>query len=137
MRQTLSALTAACLLALSQAAWSSSGDGELRQRARTAALALPDIDRTYGALLLQEALQAQPSVPTARRSLPLARVAAAANQALQQHYASCAGHHLPPAGLVQFHWLKPAPQDLHARPRMDLDEPMVQRWTQKLMALHA
>lgn len=135
MRHTLSVLTAACLLALGQAAWCSSGDGELRQRARKAVLALPDIDRTHGALLLQEVLQAQTLAP--RRHLPLARVMAATDEALQQHYASAAMAHLPPAAMLQAHWYKPAPQDLYARPAMDLDAPMVQRWTQTLMALHA
>ena len=134
MRYTLSVLTAACLLALGQPAWSSMADTDLQQRARMAVLSLPDVDRCCAAqLLLQwQAVHAQPS-----RSLALGRIPAAMQTALQQYYGSQLHHHVCESAVVALHWSKPAAQDLYARPALVLDSTMLQRWTQALVSAHA
>lgn len=131
MRYTLSVLTAVCLLAMGQPAWSQSLDHELRQRARQAALALPDHARTHAARLL---LELQATSQTSRRAIGLSSIASAAQSALEQLYGTRMGHQqLMPAG-VDLHWSKPAPQDLYDRPALELDPQMVQQWTQALAA---
>lgn len=131
MRYTLSVLTAVCLLALGQPAWSNSVDGELLQRVRIAASALPATDRASAALLLHE-LQAQVSTATTQRHLPLNRTMFAAQQVLAQRYHSTLQAHRLPQAVVATHWLKPSVIDIHARPHMLLDTPMVQRWADVL-----
>ena len=131
MRYTLSVLTAVCLLALGQPAWANSVDGELLQRVRIAASALPDTDRASAALLLRE-LQAQPKAAAPQRHLPLHRTMQAAQQVLAQHYSSTLQAHLLPQPVVPAHWLKPLAIDPPARSGMLLDTSMVQRWAAAL-----
>src|SRR5690606_24381898 len=93
MRYTLSVLTAACVLALSQPAWSETIDRELLQRARNAALALPDKDRASASQWLQQLQTAAPATAAAaKRPLPFHPVFQAIGRTLAQHYAttSCA-----------------------------------------------
>ena len=131
MRYTLSVLTAVCLLALGQPAWSNSVDRELLQRARMAASALPDTVRASAALLLRE-LQTQHLTPKPQRPLPLARHVAAIAQLLQDHYRSTLNSRALAQPLVATHWLKPEPADMYARPGMLLDPTMVVRWSHAL-----
>ena len=127
MRYTLSVLTAVCLLALGQPAWSEVTDREVARRAYSAVMALPDDARTRAnQLLLQLELQAQHTAAPSQRSLRLQPMFQAASQALVQHYSTTTQSH------VLAHSLLPAQ---HYRPQytppsrvMDLDTAMVHRW---------
>ena len=134
MRYTLSVLTAACLLALGQPAWSDSFDCELQQRARMAVLSLPASACNEAALLLQ-ALHAAPA--PAQRHLPLAPISQAMDTALRQHYGSAIQSQQLGTATVELHWSKPPAQDLYARPAMTWDEDVLTQWTQALMATYA
>lgn len=131
MRYTLSVLTAVCLLALGQPAWSDSVDRELLKRARIAASALPDNDRASAALVLRE-LQAQYLCAKLQRHLPLQRNAAAVQRVLKTDYRSALQSHVLAQPLVGTLWLKPVTIDLHVRPNVLLDAAMVQRWAEAL-----
>lgn len=131
MRYTLSVLTAVCLLALGQPAWSNHADGEWLQRVRLAASSLPATDRASAALLWH-ALQAQALSAVPQRPLPLGRTLLAAQQVLAQHYGSTLQAHLLPQPVVATHWYQAVAIDLQACPRMLLDSAMVQRWANAL-----
>lgn len=135
MRYTLSVLTAACLLALGQPAWSLSTDQALQQRARMAAMALPATDRQCATKLLQ-ILQA--AAVQDQRRLRLSMVTAAVEQSLHTHHAAALQQHQLPPAAVELHWSKAPAQDLyaHAHPTMDLDNAMLARWNQALLTAY-
>ena len=129
MRYTLSVLTAACVLALSQPAWSETIDRELLQRARNAALALPDKDRASASQWLQQLQTAAPATAAvAKRPLPFHPVFQAIGHTLAQHYATASSAHVLAHPVVPAGWRQAAvaagAQYLH----MQLDTIMVQRW---------
>lgn len=131
MRYTLSVLTAVCLLALGQPAWSESVDRELLQRVRIAAAALPDTDRADAAALLRE-LQTHHASTQPQRHLPFSRKVAAFSQVLERDYASTLQSHALAQPLVAQHWLRPAVVDVYTRPEPKLDTTMVARWATAL-----
>lgn len=129
MRYTLSVLTAACVLALSQPAWSETIDRELLQRARNAALALPDKDRASASQWLQQLQTAAPATAAAaKRPLPFHPVFQAIGRTLAQHYATTSCAHVLAHPVVPVGWRQAAvaagAQYLH----LQLDATMVQRW---------
>jgi|GEM_PF-1654604 len=129
MRYTLSVLTAACLLALGQPTWSETADRELLQRARNAALALPDQDRACASQwLLQLQASCAATAPAAQRALPLNPLLQAVRHTLTQHYATTVSAHVLALPVVQAQWHR-SPQALDMQAvRMQLDSTMVQRW---------
>lgn len=128
MRHTLSVLTAVCLLALGQPAWSETSERDIALRARTAALSLPAEARASASQVLRQ-LQAQQEAPAPRRPLPLHPMVQAVHQTLAQDYDATANTHLLPKSTLPLRWhgeLVPVPE--HAFPRMHLDTAMVERW---------
>lgn len=133
MRYTLSVITAVCLLALGQPAWSNSVDHELLQRASIAAAALPDNDRANAAALLRELQTHATDTQPQRRHLPFSRQMAAFKRVLECSYGSTLQSHTLPYPLVAPHWLRPAVVDADTRPEPELDTAMVARWAAALL----
>lgn len=133
MRYTLSVLTAACLLALGQPAWSSSRDQDLQQRARFAALSLPATDRSCATQLLR-ALQAQKG--NLGRPMRFNQITAAVQQVLLTHYAAALRQQPLPCAMVELHWVKTLPRDLYARPALQWAQSTLDRRSQALVAYY-
>lgn len=135
MRHTLSVLSAVCLIALSQTAWSCHLDSDLQQRARMAAMALPATDRASAAAWLHT-LPTPPASHTAsttQRNLPLSRPMAAVQRCVQQLGQTLTAHRLA-TRTVAGHWLQRTPVDIHMPPQLELDAAMVQRWSEAMAA---
>lgn len=129
MRYTLSVLTAACVLALSQPAWSETIDRELLQRARNAALALPDKDRASASQWLQQLQTTVPATATAaKRPLPFHPVFQAVGHTLAQHYATASSAHVLAHPVVPAGWRQASVAASVQHRHMQLDTTMVQRW---------
>lgn len=129
MRYTLSVLTAACVLALSQPAWSETIDRELLQRARNAALALPDKDRASASQWLQQLQTTVPATATAaKRPLPFHPVFLAVGHTLAQHYATASSAHVLAHPVVPAGWHQASVAASVQHRHMQLDATMVQRW---------
>lgn len=127
MRYTLSVLTAACLMALGQPAWSECVDRELLKRVRMATMALPDSDRAIAAVLLHS-LQASVTAPPTRRDLPFSPIALAIQQVLQQRYSGALqAHRLPTALVVKAHELRAGAKEFNGSMTY-LDPAMVAHW---------
>ena len=125
MRYTLSVLTAVCLLALGQPAWSEASDREVVRRAHRAVMALPDDTRASANQLLQQ-LQAQQTPAPSQRSLRWHPMFQAAAQALVRHYSSTIqSHTLAHALLSVQHYV---PKMTPPSGNMQLDLEMVHRW---------
>lgn len=101
------------------------------QRARCAALALPDHARAHAAQLLQQ-LQQHTDVeapPASRqRHLPLHPLFGAVQTLLAQQHGSAATGHQLPMPMLTTHRNQPIEQGTAAPARLALDAAMVQRW---------
>lgn len=129
MRYTLSVLTAACVLALSQPAWSETIDRELLQRARNAALALPDKDRASASQWLQQLQTTAPATAAAaKRPLPFHAVYQAIGHTLAQHYATTSSAHVLAHPVVPAGWRQALVAAGAQHRHLQLDATMVQRW---------
>lgn len=129
MRYTLSVLTAACVLALSQPAWSETIDRELLQRARNAALALPDRDRASASQWLQQLQTAAPATAAvAKRPLPFHPVFQAIGHTLAQCYATTSSAHVLAHPVVPASWRQALVAAGTQHRHLQLDANMVQRW---------
>lgn len=131
MRQTLSALTAACLLALGQSAWASAAERTwLHQHARAMVCALSAAEQVKTAALLQQwhSNAPQPAAPI-QRHLPFHPVMRAVATHLQEHYRQPVQSHQQPHTWVALHWVKADVKDLAVPPApLNLEPAMVQRW---------
>ena len=126
MRHTLSVLTAVCLLALGQPAWSEVSDREVARRAHSAAMALPDAARACASKLLQQLQALHTTAATNQRSLRLQPMFHAATHALRQHYATTAQAHTLAHALLPAHSY--ANHTITTATPMHLDPAMVHRW---------
>lgn len=128
MRQTISVLTATCILALSLPAWAAYADRESQLRARCVVHSLPQEVR---ACATHSLMQLQPT-PHHRRALPLNRTLQAAQTWLHRHGQNLVSIlHTPP--LVPAQWLHTAWSPEHIAPSFDTTtvQRHLQVWLQK------
>ena len=137
MRYTLSVLSAACILALSQPSWAGSLDRALSLRAQTAVMALSEAERADATLLLQTVGVQPAQSPLLRRALPLHPIMVAADQALELHYDSAVISHLPAASTLPSGYAKAPTTDTYQQFYMQLDTDMVRRWAPSQIDAHA